>query len=125
MSFEENLAKKKKRKGIAHFIIGAITIFLFSFPAILLGIATDWYCPDIGILLDCHYFFLFSGLGFLFGIVLFIRGAYAISNRYELSEKDKAKLKELNQDEKIKQLEKRLEEVEEDKTKSKDNSENS
>jgi len=73
----------------------------------------------------CEESILFMGIGFLFGIVLFIRGAYTISNRYKLSKKEKAKLKELNQDEKIKELEKRLEDIEGDKTKSEDNPENS
>ena len=67
MSFEENLAKKKKRQGIAHFIVGIITIMIFSTPSILYGISSNWYCIyHEDVISDCLFLQMIMGLGFLF-----------------------------------------------------------
>ena len=61
----------------------------------------------------------------IIAIVLLALGIQNITTMKTPTKKEKAKLKEINKDEKIKQLEKRLDEIEEDKTKSEDNPENS
>lgn len=118
MSFESNLAKKKKRKGIGIIIIGIIILGLLTFPYFSY-LSAYGLCRGIaGILTDCEIYAALAVLGIMIGLTLIVIGIIFIAQKNKLSINERRIKNEMDKDEKIKELEKRLERVEEDKTKS-------
>ena len=125
MSFESDLTKKKKRKGIIRIIIGIVIPILFSSP-FLSHLSVYGRCASLsGTISDCVVYAGIAGLGIIIGSALIIVGAINIVEKNRLSKKEFDIKNEIAKDEKIKELEKRLEKVEEEKTKSEDKPENS
>ncbi|MCH7649010.1 MAG: hypothetical protein IIA83_10440 [Thaumarchaeota archaeon] len=119
MSFDENLVKKKTRKGKISLIFASIfwVLFIITWSQEPLGFVMADIIPLLLILIF-GYFFPF------FALSLTIIGIVTLSRRNELSKKEMKQKKEKEKDEKIEELEKRLEKVE-DNTKSDDEPENS
>ena len=125
MSFEENLAKKKLKKGIIYIIIGVI----IPTPAFVL---VQQYIANVGIyscgrfgFTDCDFFIIIWFITGLIGLVVIIKGLVIIGKRKKLTKIENVQKEDIDKDKKIKELEKRLDKIEESKTKSEDNPENS
>lgn len=106
MSFEENLAKKKKRKGIAYLIASSIfwIPFLISWSQSVLGIEMYSVIGGTPIL-------IFANIFPLIGLLLTIKGIITLAKRNKLTKKEN--------------VESRLQKLEQEKSKSDDNPENS
>ena len=116
MSIDENLVKKKTRKGKTSLIFASIFWILAIVP--WLQVPLGFVIADI---IPLGFIGLFVYVFPLFAVSLTIIGIVTLSRRNKLSKKEKEKKK----DEKIKDLEKRLKKVEDEKTKLDDNPENS
>jgi len=116
MSFEESLVKKKINKGLTYLIIwGVLIISILSYLGVYHNISPKSHLLDLII----GYFFPIIGIPF------FIKGIITLAKRKKLTNKERIQKNDIEKDEKIKGLEKRLEKVEEEKSKSDDNPENS
>jgi len=116
MSFEESLVKKKIYKGLTYLIIwGVLIISILSY----LKFYHNNFPKSDPLDLIFGYFFPIIGIPF------FIKGIITLAKRKKLTNKERIQKNDIEKDEKIKGLEKRLEKVEEEKSKSDDNSENS
>jgi len=119
LSFDENLVKKKTRKGKISLIFASI-FWIFAL--------VTWSQAPLGFvmadIIPIGFIWIFAYIFPFFALSLTIIGIVTLSRRNELSKKEMKQKKEKEQDEKIEELEKRLEKVE-DNTKSDDNPENS
>jgi len=122
MSSDSELAKKKKRKGIRRIVIGIVILVLFTFP-FLSHLAAYGRCATLsGVISDCEVYAGLFGIGIIIGLILIIVGAINITEKNILSKKEFDVKNEMVKDEKIKDLEKRLEKIEDEKTKSQNDS---
>ena len=117
-------AKWKLTKGIAYLFFSIIFWFFpISFLYMLSVAGSEGRFPIMGDPTGITQLLLMTSA--IIAIVLLALGIQNIATMKTPTKKEKVKLKEINKDEKIKQLEKRLDKIEKDETKSEDNPENS
>jgi len=116
MSSDSNVVKNKTRKGVTYLVIGIIlTIpmilnsgyFISGFPVLLSGN----YCQEI--YYDCGIYMLGGLFLYFIGIGVFLKGVATLAKRKKLSLKEVIKKSDIDRDKRIKELEKRLEGLEE------------
>ena len=122
MSFESDLAKRKKRKGVGIVIAGIIIFGLFTYPIFVILLTSSKCIIIPGIFTDCQFYIGLALIGFFLGLTLIVIGVNFITQKNKLSISERRIKNEIDKDKKIKELEKRLEKIEDSETKSKNDS---